>query len=105
MSAPTERTTVAMDVDDDENPTSGRSEPTAKDLAPMLYAALLPNPEKMFTQQDLVDLKIIPEERVDLLVSCMDLLSKQHKVQNFIRQQRPVWKVVQVQDAARSADR
>lgn len=77
-----------------------------KDLKNALYAhcASLAT-EKVFNQQDLISLKIIPNDDVNQLLSCTRQLTKDGLFKLMIKDGRPCWKVVKKEDAAKYVHR
>lgn len=74
---------------------------TPREICPALYAALLQHPDKLLTQQDLLDMNVVPHANVELLSDCMNSLYAQRRVTSYTRDGQLLWKVVQPKDAAR----
>ncbi|KAL9007063.1 MAG: hypothetical protein Q9188_000186 [Gyalolechia gomerana] len=85
-----------MDLDDP--PFSATSSP--QEIKTALYArcASLPS-ETIFSQDDLLDLAIIPNNALDLLLQCTKKLTQEGLFKLLSRDGRAVWRVVKKEDA------
>lgn len=67
-----------------------------------LYARCASLPaERVFTQYDLISFQIIPDDDVNLLLSCTRQLTKEGLFKLMTKEGRPCWKVVKKEDAAK----
>ncbi|KAL9600815.1 MAG: hypothetical protein Q9219_002953 [cf. Caloplaca sp. 3 TL-2023] len=85
-------------MDFDDPPSSIASTP--QEIKTALYArcASLPS-ETIFSQDDLLDLAIIPDNNLDLLLQCTKKLTQEGLFKLFSRDGRAVWRVVKKEDA------
>ena len=75
---------------------------SAAELQQALYAACASQPlDKAFSQQDLQDLNVIPNNDLNQLHACAQALTKERLFKLFTKDGIPCWKVVKKEDAAK----
>ena len=75
-----------------------------KELCNALYASCASQPpDKIFNQQDLLSLKIIPGDKVadqiGELVTCLNRLTSDGLFKMYTKDGKPCWKVIKKEDA------
>ena len=75
---------------------------TSQELYNALYASCASQIEnKVFSQQQLLSLNIIPNNDVNQLLACTQRLTSNGLFKLMMKDGRPCWKVVKKEDAAR----
>jgi DNA-directed RNA polymerase III subunit RPC6 len=87
--------------------TSAESEAEIRKLSTELHAKAQAQDDgvKVYTQEDLMALGVIPDNELTLLMSCINVLSSEGLVKVMSKDNRPCFKIQSKQDAARYAGR
>lgn len=73
-----------------------------KELCDALYASCATHPaEKLFAQEDLLSLNVIPNGNVEMLALCINQLLTDGLFKLMQSNGKPCWKVVKREDAAK----
>lgn len=89
-------TDVEVDVASQATPAS------PKELYNALYASCASQPaDKVFNQEDLLSLNIIPNNDLQELLVCLQRLAKDGLLKVMTKDGKPCWKVVKKEDAAK----
>ena len=75
--------------------------PSHKELYEEIYVACAKHPEKMWTQEELLELRIIPNNDVNILMASMNRLAESQLLETLYQGTLIYWKIVNVKDAER----
>jgi len=92
---------MATDIEDDI--AAAQTNPSSpQELYNALYTSCASQPEdKVFNQQDLLALDVIPKNDLNELLNCVNKLSQNKLFKTLIKDGIPCWKVVKREEAAK----
>lgn len=71
------------------------------EICDVLYAECAKSPEKAWTQEDILDLQIVPSDDLNMLTECINLLVGRQLLETLHQGSLIFWKIVNKKDAER----